>query len=323
MAKKDKKIIKNICIVINPSSGQTSIIKRIEEIILLLAVKGIRANYTISTSKTDLITLSKQAAQPGLYDLLVAVGGDGTLRDVLTSVVGYDIPVSVIPAGTGNVFAKEMKIPFHSKKWVKMITRAKRCKVDGGLVNGSYFIMMAGVGFDAFTVKNTESLGIKKIFGKISYIAGFLKSISEYSYPPLQIEVDDTIHDSGYGVIISNTSRYGVYFSLNPAALCNDGFLDCVIYRQRGIFGFLGLFITAYFAFLGAGKKVKLRGNIRRYRCKKIKITSENKHLPVQIDGDLSGVLPAEISVSKHSFEMMLPSKTVKRLMASQKKIVL
>ena len=179
MAKKDKKIIKNICIVINPSSGQTSIIKRIEEIILLLAVKGIRANYTISTSKTDLITLSKQAAQSGLYDLLVAVGGDGTLRDVLTSVVGYDIPVSVIPAGTGNVFAKEMKIPFHSKKWVKMITRAKRCKVDGGLVNGSYFIMMAGVGFDAFTVKNTESLGIKKIFGKISYIAGFLKSISE------------------------------------------------------------------------------------------------------------------------------------------------
>ena len=62
---------------------------------------------------------------------------------------------------------------------------------------------------------------------------------------------------------------------------------------------------------------------ITEIKGKKIKITSENKHLPVQIDGDLSGVLPAEISVSKHSFEMMLPSKTVKRLMASQKKIVL
>lgn len=312
--------LKNVMILANPASGQSDVLDVVGKVVILLGLEGVNAEYKVTKSAEDMIRTASAYANTGSYDAIIASGGDGTLRDVLSSVVNTDVPVAVLPTGTGNVFASEMGIPSKPSKWVKTFMKSVLCSVDGGVVNGKYFLMMCGAGFDAHTVKETEKLGIKRYFGRFSYIIGLLKSFAVYDYPPMQIVIDDKINDSGYGVIVSNTSRYGVFFSLTPGALCTDGYLDCLVYRRRGFSGIFELFLTAYFAFAGAGKRIKYKGNIRRYKCKKISVTSEES-IPVHIDGDVCGTLPAEISVIKNPFLMLLPYKTVKYLIRKSKKV--
>ncbi len=249
------------------------------------------------------------------YDCIIGAGGDGTINEVLNGMMGSTKKMGIIPWGTGNVFAKEMGFPRSLRKICKMIRKGRSLKLDAAKSNGRYFLLMCGAGFDAYMIKQIQSLGLKKRLGQIVFILGALKAIMKYSYPPLEVVIDKKIREKGTFVLVSNTSRYGVYFTISPRANPVDGLLDVFIYKKSGYLAMLGLIFRVAFTFFHFNALSFFPVFMKRtavYQAKSVRISS-NRYVYTQLDGELSGNLPVEIETVPAAVDCILPRRAIKK----------
>jgi YegS/Rv2252/BmrU family lipid kinase len=165
--------------------------------------------------------------------VVIAAGGDGTLNEVVRGLVGTPTILGVLPAGTMNVFAREMSIPFESlERAFAVIESGMVREIDLFEANGSPFVQMAGVGFDARVIEETtwES---KKMLGPLAYLLAAVKVLGEQP-PHMEIVCDDGRREQGVAVLAGNGSLYGGQFRFFRNADNRDSKLDVIIYKEAG-----------------------------------------------------------------------------------------
>lgn len=213
--------------------------------------------------------------------VVVAAGGDGTLNEVVNGLVGSKTILGVLPAGTMNVFAREMGIPSDSlEQALLVIERGFVQEVDLFGANGSPFVQMAGVGFDALVIEET-SWEAKRMLGPLAYLLAAVKVLGEEP-PKLEVVCPDGRREQGVAVLAGNGSLYGGPFKLFRNANNHDSKLDVLVYKEAGYR--LVLDSLRGLAFGG----VDLLDSTTYLQTTEIMVHSD-REVPVQVDGEWIG----------------------------------
>lgn len=228
--------------------------------------------------------MAHEAAVAGV-DLVLAIGGDGTIRAVCEELAGTGVPVGIVPAGTGNLLARNLAIPLYLRAAVDVGLNGQDRAIDMVRVSGdgledSTFLVMAGMGFDAAIMEGVNE-DIKKKIGWLAYVWSALKSLM---FPAIRVEVsvDDeepTTHRART-VVIGNVGNLQAGMPLIPDATIDDGQLDVVLLYPRRFLSWLPLAARVL------SKSRRTDETITRMRGRKVVVRASTA-APRQLDGDL------------------------------------
>ncbi|MEZ4856655.1 MAG: diacylglycerol kinase family lipid kinase [Gelidibacter sp.] len=283
--------MKHIHFIINPIAGSGK--QRITEKYLS---RFFDANtYAITIKKSDYkkhaIQLTKASIDEGAQ-IIVACGGDGTINEVASCLINTSVILGIIPMGSGNGLASNLKIPKDIEKAIALIKTNAISKIDVGRLNQYYFFSNTGIGIDAQVIMHYENSNERKL---ISYIKSSIKALKGLAYDnrvTVQLN-NETITTYPFLIFISNSNEMGYNVSLTPNASLQDGLLDVLIVSKMNklkslVFGLLILF-----------KKHHLMKEAQSYQTKHIKIQqSQTSGYESQIDGEFFHIERNEITVS-------------------------
>ncbi len=225
-------------------------------------------------------------------DIVVACGGDGTINEVASCLVGTNIPLGIIPLGSGNGLASNLNISKKIEKALSTIKNGIVTKIDVGQINSTYFFSNTGFGFDSDVIYNYEKISKRSLS---SYIRATYTSFKNYSaYEPVYIAINGEKQIvSPFMVFISNSNEMGYNMSLTPKASLSDGLLDIVIIpkiKKHKVFYLLFLFLI---------KRIDLLKGIKRITAKKISISKgSGTFFKLQKDGEFYTENGDTISIS-------------------------
>lgn len=179
-----------------------------------------------STLETPITQISQQAAKS--FDIIVAVGGDGTVNETASAIAGTNKILGIIPFGSGNGLARFLQIPMDTVKAIQNINNARVESIDSGKLNDQWFFNMAGMGFDAH-ISEVFSHGKTRGFGQ--YFKSSVQEISTYKAQSYHIEIDGKPYDrEAFMLSFANSSQYGNNAHVSPNASLHDGLIDvCII----------------------------------------------------------------------------------------------
>lgn len=218
--------------------------------------------------------IAREAADSD-FDIIVAVGGDGTVNEIAAEVMRRKKILGIIPFGSGNGLARFLKIPMNAAKAIKMINNGHVRVIDTGRFNGRHFFNMAGMGFDAHI--STVFAG-NKSRGLSGYLKLGIQEIMNYKPVSYELNIDGRAYQREAVVIsIANSSQYGNNAHIAPGASVTDGLLDVCIIKK---FSLYKLPLLAYEMF-SAGQS----GMVEVIKGRHIKIVRE-KEGSIHIDGE-------------------------------------
>ena len=285
-----------VTFIVNPFSGTTN--KENFEKIIQENIDTIRYDYSIKFTQSagHATTLAKEAVAQN-KSLVVAVGGDGTINEVAGGLVHSDTALAIIPAGSGNGFALHLGMSKDFKTAIQQLNKAKKAKVDTCLLNGQFFINVAGLGFDAQVAYHTKTDAKR---GFWNYLKRTLQLSAKYKPEVLSLEIDGKKIEGRYAAaVVANASKYGYVFTVAPYAKLNDGLLDIILFKDT--------FVPRYFleAYRFVNNTVHKSSITETYTGKSIKITSVNKSY-YHLDGEgFDKTTDFEISVVPDSIWVM------------------
>lgn len=272
-------------IIANPAAGANRASKIIPLVEEILKKKGINYVLEITRCKGDEIGIAGKGIKNG-FNLIVALGGDGTINQVVNGITGSGVTLGIIPAGTGSDLVKTLNIPVKIEDSVSVLLNGRERLLDIGEIKGKawresrYFINIAGIGIDAVTVKELEYA--KTIFkGKPAYFYALFRALKKYRGLTLKIKMKDiNISVLAYLTAVANGRFFGGGFKITPDADTGDGLFDICIVEKVGIIKTL-LNLTKVIK----GTHAKIR-EVRMFRSDKVIISSDCL-MPVEIDGEV------------------------------------
>lgn len=220
---------KKILFVINPISGgkkKTAFNKKVLE---ELDLKKFKPTFQQTTRPGHAYELGKMAITEN-YDAVVAVGGDGTINELGAALVGSDIPLGIIPEGSGNGLALYLGIPMNEASAIKRLNRFETVQVDCGMLNDKPFFNIAGLGFDASV---SDRFANDSIRGPIGYLRSVVNVIKNYKPCQYELSIDGIEYErEAFMISVANSPQYGNNAYIAPNASVNDGVLDvCIVHK--------------------------------------------------------------------------------------------
>jgi len=161
-------------------------------------------------------------------NIIVACGGDGTINEIASSLVHSNVILGIIPMGSGNGLASNLKIPVNVKKALQIIRNYNVIEIDAGTINEELFFSNTGCGFDAHVIADFEKNSKRKLW---SYIRSVLRSFRTYNYPnTFELQYSNEKKSlNPFLIFISNSNEMGYNMSLTPTASLQDGLLDVIL----------------------------------------------------------------------------------------------
>jgi YegS/Rv2252/BmrU family lipid kinase len=241
--------------------------------------------------------LCREAVQAGV-NLVVAVGGDGTINETSKPLVGTEIPLGIIPSGSGNGLALHLKIPLDTARAVKVLNNFKFKKIDTVEVNDQFFLSIAGVGFDA---KVARKMSREKKRGFFKY---FLITVGEYlRYRPKKFTMvvdGKKVKRKALFISFANSDQFGNNASIAPHAKIDDGMIDICIMKKFPIWK------SIFMAPLLFSKKIDRSPYVEIIRAREVDLTQKKKR--INLDGEsvkMSNIL--RIKVVPQSLNIIVP----------------
>ena len=236
-------------------------------------------------------------------DIIVACGGDGTVNEIASCLVGSSVKLGVVPMGSGNGFAATLKIPKSIIGALNIIKESNNTQIDVGEINKNYFFSNTGIGFDANVINNYSKTSQRKL---TSYLRAFL--ITFFNNPAshtLKITTESqSMKLKPFMVFASNSNEMGYDVSLTPKASTQDGVLDIIIVEP------LNKLEIIYFAFLLLVKKPQRFKKAHYFLTKNTEITNLDKGgFLAQIDGEPRQINTntIKITVKKKALSVVVP----------------
>lgn len=220
--------------------------------------------------------LSKAAVKDG-YNIVVAVGGDGTVNEISRALVHTTVSLGIIPFGSGNGLARSLKIPLRIDAAIKVLNQKNSVLIDSGKLNNYCFFNIAGSGFDAHI---SQQFAINKTRGFVGYIKTTFQELKKYVSQEYEITLDDlTISRKAFIVSIANSSQYGNDAHIAPLADVKDGLLDIVVVAP------IVWYMIPILALRMFNKSASSSKYVEMFKAKKISIKREYA-AAIHIDGE-------------------------------------
>lgn len=228
-----------------------------------------------STAETPISEVSKKAAAD--FDMIVAVGGDGTVNEAASAIAGTDKVLGIIPFGSGNGLARFLQIPLNTAKAIQNLNQGRVMPIDAARINNKWFFNMAGMGFDAH-ISEVFSHGKTRGFGQ--YFRSSVQEISNYKAQRYHLEIDGHQYDrDAFMLSFANSSQYGNNAHVSPRASLHDGMIDVCIIKQFPVYRLLEMGLRMLTKTSESSKFVE----IIRGRHVKVKRADAG---PVHLDGE-------------------------------------
>jgi YegS/Rv2252/BmrU family lipid kinase len=288
-------------LVFNPYAGQADALERE---LTTAATVWREAGWLVDLEPTreagDGRRLAQQAAEQG-YELVVAAGGDGTINEVINGLAGSATACAPLPLGTMNVWARELRLPLQPRQAAEALLTWQARPIDLGRAGERYFLLMAGIGFDAAI---TAGVGPqeKRRFGALAYVFRGIEHTFNLRSARARLVIDGRPRRRRVlMVVVGNSQLYGGLVKITHHASIDDGLLDiCVIKGDNGL--------SAVRRLLANIRRRQSRDpEIEYYRARSLQITSRPP-LPVQVDGDPIGLTPMTFEVVPGALRALLPA---------------
>lgn len=290
--------------ILNPTAGKGRSVHCLEKVKSIFDAH--HAEYTVweTTYAGEAVEMARKAVAQG-YKHILSVGGDGTVLEVATGLIGADCTLGIIPAGTGNDFIRSLGMDADVEQAAETILRGHTECVDiAETEEKNYFMNVAGCGFDTEVLFNMDRY--KKTFkGQIPYILGLLKALVGYRCLHAKIELDDQVLEQDiFLVAIANGKTYGGGMNVAPQADVQDGFFDVTVVDRVSKFTVLSILPNFI-----KGKHERIK-QIRSYKARKVRVTCE-KEVPINMDGEIIGKMPMTFEILPRVLRVFKP-ETVK-----------
>ena len=302
MSKKNKPI--RVKLIANPGAGDVlEAASRLTEVTGYLSDYGMKVDVALAHPKKEAIPIARQAVKDG-YDVVVAMGGDGTLGAIISGIAGSKVKLGIIAAGSENDIAGSLGIPKDLKEACALIAAGHTRKLDLGQVRTkktkkTYFFMLTAIGLSATIYPIIQELPKGKLAGIKDAVMTFINFVIE---PTVYLTLDDEskIKVETMLVTVANTPLIGLNNLLAPDASMDDGLLDIAVYPN-----FSKTQLLTYFA-RTAHEGVTPDAGIQRYRARKIKVKTSPK-LDIAAEGIIIGKGTAWIKVLPGALRVIAP----------------
>ncbi len=175
----------------------------------------------------------------GEYEYIIAVGGDGTVNEIASSIAGTDTVLGILPFGSGNGLARFLGIPMDTGEAIKTLNEKRVELIDSAKMNRQWFFNMAGMGFDAHI---SEVFSHDKTRGFGAYIRSSFREIINYKSEIYHLEIDGVHYErEAFMLSFANSSQYGNNAHVSPHASVQDGLLDVCIIKPFPLYTFIGM----------------------------------------------------------------------------------
>ncbi len=298
--------MRNILFIINPKSGTDRKIYIRQSIGRHIDTQkyNYKIRYTEYAGHAEVI--AREAAAEGI-DIVVAVGGDGTVNEVARALIHTNTALGIVPCGSGNGLARHLQLPIDPEGAIKMINAGIIKSLDYGTMNELPFFCTCGMGFDAFVSMKFAHSGKR---GLISYIENTLRETLTYKPDTYTLRFDDTeVQQRAFVIACANASQYGNNAFIAPAASMSDGLMDITVLEPFPPIEAPQLALQLFNGTLTTNSRVKT------FKAKKVRIT-RNGNDPVHVDGDpLTTDKEIEVEIHPQGINMVVnPNSPPRRL---------
>jgi diacylglycerol kinase (ATP) len=292
--------MKKLDIIMNPASGQGN--PDLTAMNKIFREAGYKWDISITNRKGDGARFVHEAIAKNV-DLIVVYGGDGTVMDVASGLIGLDTPMGIIPAGTANVTATELGIPTDARLAAEVIVnpKAKIQDIDVGQINNKqYFIDRVGMGLSAKMIASTTRES-KDRFGQMAYLFSALQALQTPEIQDYSIEIDGKqISCKGIMCLVCNNpglGKFGLRFA--PDATMNDGLLDVFVLQQNDMNSLLQVLGSM------AAQNKPPTEHLQHFQGKVIKVDTKNP-TKIQVDGEVYGETPFEAKIIEQKLKVIV-----------------
>ena len=296
-------------IVANRTAGQGKGRAQVARLVKELRRRDLRPRVAWTPERRTAIVA--EAVDDPRARCLVAVGGDGTVAGLVNE--RPSVPISVLPSGTENLFARHFHLAGNPAALAAAIADRRVFTMDLGRARGHRFSLMAGLGFDADVVTRhhlarVARTGLPRPTHRAMYVDPVLRSTLVYKFPPITVEIGGDGAGAGEtlvgtSVFVFNLPRYALGLPFAPTARADDGMLDLLVFREPGPIQAL-----RYLWLVLRGLHLD-RPGVEHRRVRRVLFTSPDR-VPVQLDGDPGGFLDAgglTIDVEPHALDVVVP----------------
>lgn len=289
-------VTKRALSVFNPAARGSPPIDRLRAAIDTL--DGWEVSLEATTGPGHATELARGGAECGL-DAVIACGGDGTVNEVANGLAGSPTVLAVVRGGTANVWAKETRLPRDPSAALRLLADGEIRTIDLGRAGERYFLLMAGIGFDADIVRSV-SPSLKRRLGAASYLLHGLDRVLRHRAMSVDLLVNgEPLASRVYWLLLGNTRSYAGVLNITHQARADDGRLDLCLLREGGP---LRLAWLSPWAFLGRHHR---RAGVVYDKVESLDVRTPG--LPVQVDGEYLCETPLRFEVAPAALRVVVP----------------
>jgi len=271
-----EKVLKKIVAIINPISGVGSK----NEIPGIIRQRCKEKGIALTVALTSYAGHAKELTQRAIHDhtdCVIAVGGDGTVNEVARNLIHSDVVLGIIPRGSGNGLARELRIPFDVRSAVDVILSNHISTIDACRANEHIFFCTCGVGFDAVV---SGDFAKEKRRGQLTYLKDIIENYLDYKPEKYELHINNnTIQEKAFLITCANASQYGYNAFIAPSADISDGQMDVTILSPFNVLDIGPLAVQLF------TKTIDKNSKIKSFRTKEARICRQEAGI-MHIDGD-------------------------------------
>ncbi len=295
--------MKKVFVVQNPVSGKHSPKKVTGLIEKYLSEKGWTFDFHYTEQDEDVAQVVSDAVAKG-FDLFLAAGGDGTVSMVATGLKDTDLPLAIIPSGTGNGMARDLQIPLSLEKAITLLDHPDSIRMlDAMEVNGRHYLLNLSVGLTPRALKESTREEKKKL-GMLAYLLAGFKSFVGIQPVNYNLEIDgEEIYSRASEVILMNSftlAETGRFLGLN--IIVDDEVLDLFVIEAKTALDYLRVFMNVFL------RKPHLDPDVERFEVRESLVITAHRQLEVQADGELIGYTPVSVKLLPRSVRVIVSS---------------
>jgi YegS/Rv2252/BmrU family lipid kinase len=267
-----------VAVVFNPATGGGDTSGRERDTRQALEGAGLDVLWLETTPEDPGQGLTAKAVADGV-DLVMAQGGDGTVMACVTGLAGTDVPLAVLPGGTGNLLATNFDVPADLEGAVEVALHGDRVRLDVAAMDDDRFVVMGGIGFDAAMLRDADPK-LKEHVGAVAYVvSGFRHLRRRVTRFRLRLDDRPPLERTGQGVLVGNLGRLQGGLPVMPDARPDDGLLDVAVLQTRTLLDWLAL---AARVLLRRRRKDR---QLETFQARRVEVSCDRPQ-PVERDGD-------------------------------------
>jgi diacylglycerol kinase (ATP) len=308
--------IKDALLIYNPTSGRKRHRRflEIEKAARTLKDAGIATELAPTTEQGNATKIAQQAVEQR-RGMVIACGGDGTINEIVNGLAGSQVPMALLPAGTANILAKELGIPWDIPRAARLIPKADIRRIALGVaipLNGNhseflpegrrYFLSVAGAGPDGAIVNGVDC-NLKKKVGQLAYWAEGFKQLFSYGFPEMQVRSAGQQRKATF-IVVGRTSHYGGPFKITDRASLFEDSFEFLTHSKRSRLGYLACLPAMWIG------KLRSVDGIDTWKSQEtICEASGSETVYAQVDGEPVGRLPLAFRIVPDALSIVTPAK--------------